>query len=137
MHGSFISFTKRELNTRVLLGTSSRVTTLKTPFSSNPVISFCLDAVHWGGWAPASVLVNVSSLSMTKQISGDAMFTCSGCFLGCPRPNLIGAEGADVGGACVGGTCGGGACIGGACIGGACAGGYLWRGCLYWRCLCL
>ena len=79
--------------------------------SSDPAISFCLDAVYWGGWSSVSLFVHSS---IRKQVSdGDAMWTCSRCFPGCPRPGSFAAEGADVESACTGGVCAGSTCAGG------------------------
>ena len=118
--------------------------------SADLVIPFCLDAMYWGGWASASLLVNVSDVSIEKQMSdGDTMLTGSECFPGLPWPLSTDSKGAkdadvgddcirgvDVGGictrgvytegtytrdACIRDTCLRGADVGVVCVGGACA----------------
>ena len=97
--------------------------------SADLVIHFCLDAMYWGGWASASLLVNVSDVSIEKQMSdGDTMLIGSECFPGLPWPLLTdakGAKGADIGDDCIGGAnvgriCTRGVCTKGTCTRGAC-----------------
>ena len=97
--------------------------------SGDLVTSFCLDAMYWGGWVSASLLINVSDVSIEKHMSDeDTMLTGFECFPGLPWPHSIdakGAKGADVGDDCIrnaniGGICIRGVCTEGTCIGGAC-----------------
>ena len=108
--------------------------------SADLVIPFCLDAMYWGGWASASLLVNVSDVSIEKQMSdGDTMLTGSECFPGLPWPLLTdakGAKGADVGDDRIGGADVGGICTRGVCTEGTCTGGTCTRGaCIRDTCL--
>lgn len=83
MHRSFISFTRRELNTPTLLRTFSRL------------ITFCLDAVYWGNWTFVFLSVNTSNLS-----DGDIMLIDSSGFPGFPWPrstNTRGTKGNNIG----------------------------------------
>ena len=99
------------------------------------IISFCLDAMYWDGWASASLLVNVSDVSIEKQMSdGNTMLTDSKCFPGLPWLLLTdakSAKAANIGDDCIGGadvegictrsvytegTCTGGTCTKGTCI---------------------
>ncbi len=96
MPAYFTSSTKRELKISILLGMSPPVTTLKTPFSSSLIISFCLDVVYSAGGVSA-FLINTSNSSIQKQIF-DRVTTLaySGYFLGRPWPCLTKAEEAKV-----------------------------------------
>ena len=78
------------------------MTTLKTLFSSSPTIFFCLDVVYY---ILASLLINISNLSITKQISNwDIKLTCFGYLLDCPRLRFTetkDAKGVYISGACI------------------------------------
>lgn len=115
MHKCFISFTKQELNTPVLLRTSSGITilfgitTLKISFSSSSKITFYLDA---DSCASACLIVNMLNLS-------DTIWTYSVYFPDCPRSRSTGAKdtkNADVGSLSVGSACGRGICAKRVCI---------------------
>lgn len=63
-----------------MLGTSSKVTTLKISFLSNLIVSFCLDTIYY---VLVSLLINISNSSITKQVSDwDAIFTSPKYILG-------------------------------------------------------
>ena len=83
------------------------------------IISFCLDAIYWGGWAFASLLINISDVFIKKQMfDEDTILTGSECFPGLPwafSTNVKGAKGADIGDDCIGDTDVRGICIRGVC----------------------
>ena len=92
--------------------------------SADLVISFCLDAIYWGGWAFVSLLANISDLSIKKQMfDRDTMLTSSKCFPGLPWPlstDAKSAKGADIGDDWIGGADIGGICTRGICTKSTC-----------------
>ena len=87
----FTSFTKQELKIHILFRIPVLLTTLKTPFSSSPVISFCLDIVYWAG-STSAFLIKISDLSIRKLIFDRAVIlACFRNFLGYARVCLISA----------------------------------------------
>ncbi len=92
----FTLSTKRKLKICTLLRISPLVTTLKTPFSSSPVISFYLDAVYYAGGI-SIFLINTSNSSIKKKMSDGAVtLTYFEYFLGHPWPHLTKAREAKV-----------------------------------------
>lgn len=61
---------------------SLKVTILKTLFSNNPVIFFCLDTMYWVDYTSEFLLINISNLFINKLISNKtAILTYSWYFL--------------------------------------------------------
>ena len=102
MHRSFILFTKRELNTPALLGTSSGITT----FSGITISKI------------AFIGTEGSDAGSASTGGADTRGVCAGG--ACTRGFYT--RGTFAGGACIVGTSVGNACAGGACAEGACVG---------------
>ena len=120
MHGSLISFTKRKLKTYVLLGTSSKVTSLsgvtvsltgvtdlEASFLKSPAPSACIEGTYARGTYTRGTCFGGIC---TEAASTAGACTESSCAMGaCTEGAYLGGAGTkDI---CTGGTCARGACI--------------------------
>ena len=91
---------------------------------ANLVMLFCLDIMYCNSWVSASLLINVSNMSIEKQIPDrNIMLTGSKCFLDLVWPLSTDAKGvksADIGNDCIGGADIGGIYTRGVCTEGIC-----------------